>query len=175
MPVKNISALQADCEQNCSPAADRRHVWPVRTQCLTSAAPCLCPHPNSLITALADPKARFCRSLANPSTRCPPYRGQPADTKALVHRMRTAARMLGLAPACGCFRATTFVLKTRHPAPLHFRKDRNGPERRATNILARPGRACKSPSAVTQTIRTAFADRPETPTRRAPPAWLITT
>src|ERR1700677_632119 len=105
MPVKNISALQADCEQNCSSAADRRHVWLVRTQCLTSAAPCLCPHPYSLITALADPKTRFCRSLANRQPGAPPYSRQLVDTKALNHRTRTAARVLGLAPACGCFRA----------------------------------------------------------------------
>src|ERR1035438_3192120 len=49
------------------------------------------------------------------------------------------------------------------PAPFP-KKNRNEPERRATDILARPGRACKSPSALDLTNRSAFADRP----RRTP-------
>ena len=67
---------------------DGRHEKPARTQCLTSAADCLCSHPNFCCTALADPKARFCRSLASQSTiRHRETRLIPLTLKALNTRM----------------------------------------------------------------------------------------
>ena len=56
------------------------------------------------ITTLADPKARFCCSLANPSTsglsRHPAISlGQPVDTQALNIRAKPAARVLVSATA----------------------------------------------------------------------------
>jgi len=85
--LKDSFALQAGCEQNCSTHLSGRHVWLVRTQCLTSAALCQCPHPNSLIAALADPKTRFCRSLANPSASA-----HPIQDISLTLRHLTTAR-----------------------------------------------------------------------------------
>jgi len=74
-PVKDISVHRADIDQKISPAAARRHEWPVRTQCLTSAAHRLCPHPNSLALLSPIPK------LASAATRHSSTDAQP-DTQA---------------------------------------------------------------------------------------------
>jgi hypothetical protein len=70
------------------------------------------------ITALADPKTRFCRSLANRQL-APTLSRYLVDTKQLIRKTQTADRALGSTPTRGCFSTAQLVLKTHHPAPLH--------------------------------------------------------
>jgi hypothetical protein len=123
--------------------------------------PIACAPSEFSVTPLADPNARFCCSLANRQHSAQPVPRQPVDTQALDRLSQPAAGVPDSGSACGRPRATLLVPKRRaaqlRSIPL---SNRNEPERRATNILARPGRACKSLLEVTLPNRPAFASQP---------------
>ena len=94
-----------------------RHKKPVRTQCLTSAARCLCPHPNSL--ALLSPIPKLASAARPPATRHSSTGNPPIP---LTLRHLNLARcpppgVLGSAPACGRLRALPLISRraTRFP------------------------------------------------------------
>jgi len=120
-PVKEILRFWADYEQNCSPCHWKRHEKPVRTQCLTSAALCLCPHPNSV--SLLSPIPKLASAARSPPVNFRPTRskrfGQLVDTKALNCSTLTVARVLGSVPATNACVPLRLSSKTRQPAPLH--------------------------------------------------------
>ena len=127
-----------------------RHEKPARTQCLTSAAHRLCPHPNSL--SLLSPIPKLASADRSPAARQPPCHPStqaacPVDSTALIRRTAPAIRSLWLYPR---LTNTRVPLRLSQDAPPSSRsipqENRREPERRATFIVARPGRACKFPS-----------------------------
>jgi hypothetical protein len=94
--------------------------------------------------AIADPKARFCRS---PASHSPFVNGSSAISLTLRHLNSPSVRSRS-AWLCSSQRTLACPaahLKTRHPILAQSpRKRRNEPKRRATFIVARPGSSCKS-------------------------------
>jgi len=99
---------------------------------------------------LADPKARFCRSLATrqrDSSLTPGYPGafpgNPLTLRHLIQALIPHARVLGTPLAYRRLRALLPIPDTSR-SDLPIPAKRNDPERRATSIVARPGFPCKS-------------------------------
>ena len=121
-----------------------RHEMPVRTQCLTSAAHRLCPHPNSL--ALLSPIPKLASVARPPATRHSST-GSPPNPLTLRHlippNVRPWSAWLCSSPADACVPCRLSQLASPNSRPVP-RKRRNEPKRRATFIVARPGSSCKS-------------------------------
>jgi hypothetical protein len=124
-------------------AAGGRHKWLVRTQCLTSAAVCLCSHPNSV--TLHSPIPMLASAARSPTVNPAPLapQGMSLTLRHLrPHANRRQSAWLRPRLTVACVPLHLFTRRVVQPCSIPS-EIRNEPERRATNIIARSGPACK--------------------------------
>jgi hypothetical protein len=94
-PLKIFLRFRRIVSKIAQNAVGERHEQPVRTQCLTSAALCLCPQPNSL--SLFSPIPKLASAARSPTRQLAlTLSKQLVDTQTLNIRASNAAKVLGL-------------------------------------------------------------------------------